>query len=143
MREIALHQPGEQHVTQGDGGTAGSRSHKQGRKVAGTWHQPAGVRGPQQQPRCEHGHGAEQDAFGAKPSGQDGGQRREDTQERDGHGGEYNNGPARQAGVGRHLGKNRGETGEYRAEVQPDEHQAEAQVSQGPAAGLRALRAAA
>ena len=57
------------------------------------------------------------------------------------HRGEDHDRPARQPGVGRHLGQYRGEAGEHGAEVQPDQDQADAQVGQRAAAadpgGLR------
>jgi hypothetical protein len=135
VREVALHQPREQHVAKGDGGTACCRSQQERREVACTRHQPAKVRGPEQQPGREYRHRAQQHAFRAKTAGQHRGQRREDTQKRHGHGGEDNHRPARQAGVGRDLREYRRETGKNRAQVQADKHQAQAQVNEGAAAG--------
>ena len=130
MREVALDQARQQHVAERDRGPAGGRPGQQGGEVPGA----PGVQGAQQQPRGQHRHGAEQHAFGAEAAGEHGGQRGEDAEQRDGHRGEDHHRPARQPGVGRHLGKHRRETGEHGAEVQPDQDQAESQIDQPAAA---------
>ena len=105
--------------------------------------------GPQQQPRREYGHGAEQHALGAETPGQHRCQRREHAQKGHRHSGEHNHCPARQPGVGRYFGKHGRETREHRAQVQPDQHQAQAKVGQragaadpvGSAAGTSSISA--
>jgi hypothetical protein len=64
-----------------------------------------------QEPRCQDGHGTEQDALGTEPPGEGRGKRGEHAQQRDGDSGQHRHRPPRQRDLRGHLREYGGETG--------------------------------